>query len=577
MRRLSRFVSTSVVAAWLLGTGCSSGNPNRGTGGTSGGGGGGVTGSGGSGARATATQSGGSGSPVTEGGGAGGTDTGARGGGGAVWVGGAAGGGPSGNAGGTGVAGTAGGSAGGGGVPGKGGGPGGAGGSGTVASSVVVGDDFVSGVKVAVHPNTNTLLVVTWTQLQVADQTLLEFSFAGSTVMRSRAQVGATGAHHDVVIGVPEKTAVTVRIVSKVGSVEYETKDYQGTTGALPSSFPKPQVLAYDAGAASPERWMLGAVEGSPGGCSDIFACYYMGPFWIYIMDRQGRIVWYWADMSDNASSAYPRMARDGEYLVIDKGRGGNTGVVKMTLDRQYYQFTAIADLDDAIDVTSDGSVLYDTNGELFELSKQGTRRSIWSCSKYFGPSFECYSNTVNWAPADDTVLLSFPGPCVVVQIDRKSGALIGLYGSVSGAYGFSPSPWKLQFPHSPTITPDGTFLVSTHLPDYPDETPAADYHHAFEEFTIDRTGKKLSQKWIYTEGPEWAHAKGFAMRLANGNTLANYGTGGVIREITPDKKTVFQVKFPAANSNANPYYNRMVGNNVYLDDLYALNGGGPQ
>ena len=37
---------------------------------------------------------------------------------------------------------------------------------------------------------------------------------------------------------------------------------------------------------------------------------------------------------------------------------------------------------------------------------------------------------------------------------------------------------------------------------------------------------------------------KGMAIRLPNGNTLANYGTGGVIREITPDKQTVFHVKF---------------------------------
>jgi len=446
-----------------------------------------------------------------------------------------------------------------------------------VAAPSLMGDDFVSDVKVEVHSQTSTILVVTWTQLIAADAALLEFTFAGSAMMTSRAQQGAIGAHRDVILGIPEKTAVTVRIVSKLAGVEYKTKDYQGTTGAVPSSFPRAQVLAYDPDSSSPERWMLGAVEGGPGGCSDIFSCYYLGPYWIYIMDRQGRIVWYWADMSDDASSSYPHVARDGEYIVIDKGRGGNTGVVKMTLDRQYYQFTAIKDLDDAIDVTSDGSVLYDTNGELFELTKQGTTRSIWSCSKYFGTSFECYSNTVNWVPADDTVLLSFPGPCVVVQVDRKTGALAGLYGSVAGSYAFSPSPWRFQFPHSPTITPDGTLLVSTHLPDYPETTPAGPNHHAFEEFSIDRAARKLTQKWIYSDGPEWANAKGFALRLANGNTLANYGTGGVIREITPDKRTVFQVKFPAAASSANPYYNRMVGSSVYVDDLYALNGGGPQ
>jgi hypothetical protein len=552
------------------GGGAGSGGTSSATGGRGGGAGmssGGSSATGGGKAGAGGSTAGSSGSTGSGGGSAGSAG---RGSGGASASGGAATGGSAGGAGGQ--IGSGGGTS-----AGTGGGSGGVGtgGAGAGGTTAVAGDDFVSNVKVAVHPNTNTILVVTWTQLKAADKTLLEFSFSGSSVMTSRAQAGATGSHRDVVLGVPEKTAVTVRIVNKLGSVDYKTKDYQGTTGAVPSGFPQSQVLAYDATLASPERWMLGAVEASPvekstDDCSDLWSCYYMGPFWIYIMDRQGRIVWYWADPSDNASSAYPRVARDGEYIVIDKGRVGKTGVVKMTLDRQYYEFVSIADLDDAMDVTTDGSVLYDTQGELRELKKDGTTRTIWN-----GSNIENYSNTVNWNPADDTVLLSFPDAGVVVQINRQTGAVVGQYGNASGSYAFSPSPWKFQFPHSPTITPQGTLIVSTHLPDYPDGTAPGPNHHAFEEFTIDRTNKKLTQKWVYSDGPEWANAKGFVMRLANGNTLANYGTGGVIREITPDKKTVFHVKFPGGASNV--YNNKMVGNNVYVDDLYALNGGGPQ
>ena len=101
-------------------------------------------------------------------------------------------------------------------------------------------------------PTPRPILVVTWTQLKAADRRLLEFSFSGSRVMTSRALAGATGSHRDVVLGVPEKTAVTVRIVSKLGGVDYKTKDYQGTTGALPSGLPKPTFVSYDATLASP-------------------------------------------------------------------------------------------------------------------------------------------------------------------------------------------------------------------------------------------------------------------------------------------------------------------------------------
>jgi hypothetical protein len=106
-------------------------------------------------------------------------------------------------------------------------------------------------------------------------------------------------------------------------------------------------------------------------------------------------------------------------------------------------------------------------------------------------------------------------------------------------------------------------------------ETPVAG-QHAFMEFTIDRQNRTLIEKWIYNEGPEWAMYKGMAIRLENGNTLANYGTGGVIREITPDKQTAFHVKFDSERGN-NDFFNKMVGNNELIDDLYSLNGGGPQ
>ena len=123
------------------------------------------------------------------------------------------------------------------------------------AAGAGAGDAYVSGVTVTVHAQTRTILVVTWTQAMAAEQTFLEFSFAGSGLMTSRAQPGATGAHRDVVLGVPASTAVTLRIVSRQGGVDYKTRDYMGTTGALPTGMPLPQVLSYNAALASPDRW----------------------------------------------------------------------------------------------------------------------------------------------------------------------------------------------------------------------------------------------------------------------------------------------------------------------------------
>ena len=95
---------------------------------------------------------------------------------------------------------------------------------------------------------------MTWTQAKAADQMFLEFWFAGSSVMTSRAKAGATGAHKDVVLGVPGSTAVTMRIVSRQGGADYKTRDYMGRPRAVPSGMPEPTVSMYDATLASPER-----------------------------------------------------------------------------------------------------------------------------------------------------------------------------------------------------------------------------------------------------------------------------------------------------------------------------------
>jgi hypothetical protein len=457
------------------------------------------------------------------------------------------------------------------------GGQGGLAGSGAAgaagAAGAGAGDAYVSGVNVAVHANTTTILVVTWTQAMAADTTRLEFSFAGSTMMSSHPKPGATGAHRDVVLGVPASTAVTLRIVSSQGGADYKTRDYMGTTGAIPTGMPAPAVSMYDATAASPERYLFGSVENSSGGCTNR-NCYFDGLFWVYIMDRQGRIVWYYSDASSNAATGFQRIARDGEYIWIERSRTGTRGVTKMTLDRQYFQKIDMINIGDAIDVTTDGSLLYENDGDLHERTKAGADRMIWSCHTAFGASYNCYSNTVNWNPTDDTVLLSFPEPNTVAQINRANGTLVATYGDRSGSYTFSPTTWSLEWQHFPNISASGTLMVSSHLPMFPEGSAAGPMQHAFIELEIDRTNRRLVEKWSYSAGTEWPLSRGMAIKLANGNVLANYGTGGAIREITPDKRTVFHVKFDVPTGS--DYANKMVGNNVFVDDLYTLNGGGP-
>lgn len=439
-------------------------------------------------------------------------------------------------------------------------------------------DAHTAEVDVAVHARVRTVLVVTWTQALAADEVWLEFTYEDGEVMRSRPKPGTVGPRRDVVLGVPAQTEVSLRIVSRVVDAEFASSVVTASTGALPGRMPVPEVFSYDARHASPERWLFGSVEDSIGGS---YSGYYLGTFWLYIMDRRGRIVWYYADPASNATSSFQRVARDGEYIWIEKraySGAGDPSVVKMTLDGEYFEEIPVPGLSDSIDVTDDGSLLYDQNGDLHELLPSGENRSIWSCSEHFGAAFHCYTNTVNWYALEDTVLLSFPYQNTVVELDRATGRLVGQYGSATGSYRFAPpasSPpesWSFSFQHFPNRTPTGTLLVSSHVPGCAEDAEPGRYRHAFVEFEIDRDARRLIERWRYTGGREWPRAKGMAIRVTNGNTLGNYGTGGVIREVTPEGRTVFGVKFDV--DGGNDFYNEMVGHNVLIDDLYSLNGG---
>jgi len=575
LRRIHAVVGFALPLAFVL-TGCGSDSADDdGSGGSSMAGSGGTAGSAGT---------GGAGKGGSAGGGAAAGKGGGSGKGGGAGAGGSAGASAGAGAGGTAGEGNAGaGTSGAGAAAGEGGTSGaaaGMGGDAGAGGSDMSGDAYVSDVEIVVHDEVNTILVVTWTQVTAADEVFLEFTFEEGNVMRSRPKPGTAGEHRDVVLGVPGDTEVTVRIVSSLAGTEHPTTDYTGTTLAVPSGMPEPTVLEYDASIASPDRFMFGAVEDSDGGCNNQ-SCFYHTTFWVYIMDRQGRIVWYYADPASNATSSFQRIARDGEYIWIEKrpfSGGGTRGVLKMTLDWEYSEEIPVPSLSDCIDVTDDGSLLFDTNSNphlLREMTADGTFRTIWDCTDHFAQGFTCYSNTVNWNELDDTVLMSFPFEKTVIEVDRQTGDVVGQYGAAPGSYAFSPATWEFEFQHFANITPQGTLLVSSHMPGYSEtESPVAG-QHAFMEFTIDRENETLEELWYYNEGDEWAMYKGMAIRLPNGNTLGNYGTGGVIREVTPDKESAFVVKFDVPSGN--DFFNKMVGHNVLIDDLYALNGGGPE
>jgi hypothetical protein len=439
-------------------------------------------------------------------------------------------------------------------------------------------DDPISDVTVEVHPRVSTVLIVKWKQNSPTDSVWLRFTFENEEYFESPKKPGKIGDHEEVILGVPSETEVTFYIVNENGGNEVDSQAYTGTTGALPTQMPKPTLLEYDPSLAGPDRWNLGSVENTKSAST-----YYNSAYWIYILDRQARVVWYFKDPLD-CRILFPMVSADGTHIVYDvNGYAGGeriSSIHRATLDLEYDEEIEMGDLNWDYAEKPDGTILYSmvdwgTIGAsllvLLERRPDGTVREIWDCQPWvdsLGLDPECYSNTVNWNPGRDSVLLSMPYLNTIMEIERETGDILGQWGDAPGSWGFIPADAGLEFNHYPTITEDGTLLVSSHLPGgtQPGE-------HRIMEFEIDEENRTLREHWTYGDGIyDWPMLSGEATRMENGNTLINYGTGGSIREVTPDKQTAWRVLWDAGFPEEEK--NKLCGHNTFINDLYALNLG---
>ena len=496
-------------------------------------------------------------------------------------------------------------------------------------SNLLEGCDEVSNVTVGVlereielegqtiTKKVNTVLMVNWDQTAAADTVKLRFTFENDDWLESPAEDGAVGAHEIPVLGVPELTDVTIQIVGETDGNE-TVCETTGTTGALPDSIPRATVSKYDASLASPNRWMLGTVEKTP----ELLGMY-EGIFTVYILDREGRIVWYYLDQAWSPVTAYPRIARDGAYFYFDRSTylgteaSNQPSIARTTLDFRQFEQIEAPSMTDSMDITDDGGFVYNSEEWLIELAADGKERRVWRCTDwvqdagfdltwikdqlikkgkkdYIGKLTDekinkiamdlCYANSVVWNPLNDSILLSFPYINTVVEVLRDSGELIGQWGDADGSWRFAPESVGFEFEHGANITSEGTLLVSTHQPGVDDFTKPP---HYFIEFELDRENQIATEIWRYGEGlTDWPACKGEVFPVSGGNRIINYGTAGIIREITPDAEVAWDVKWDAEfeippeirkkfdDSYTEDDINNMVGHNILIDDLYALNKG---
>lgn len=424
----------------------------------------------------------------------------------------------------------------------------------------------VSAVSWRLHDSLETLVYVSWEQAEAAT-VWVEYSFDAGEWLSTPPVEAGVGPQEHLLLGIPYGTELSFRVVSDAGSGAQMTGEYLAETAEFPNGLPYPNLIVADPTKyESSGNYLLASINEDPVGWGG-------GDYWLFIIDREGRVVW--AQLTDdNHWTIYSRVSYDGDDILWDEATywsdwdGGSDSVVhRMKIDGSIVQTYETPGLHHAFTELADETIVWGaaegwSSETLEELQPDGTRRTIWDCEDWqdeTGERGECQSNTLFWNEKDDTFLYSFYTNNTAIEVDHATGEILRQWGEARGSWAFDPPESQFYWQHGLNYLENGHLLLSTAVyNDGPnnDETAAREYE-------VDDETQTLHEVWNFGLGEGiYAETAGEAHRLANGNTLHNYGSGGRIREVTSDGEVVWDVEWGDG---------RLLGRTVLLEDLYAF------
>lgn len=424
---------------------------------------------------------------------------------------------------------------------------------------------MISAVSGAAHDDTGTIIVVEWTQRENAAAAWIAYTHDGADGWLETPPVAVlAGQNQAALLGIPADRDVTFEIYAQVdGELVVSDEQYAARTDPLPVSIYLPDVRVHADTGLSDEGYLLVSL--------DIGESWFQGPYYVLILNRDGEVVWY-RETANSRGSMFPRVSRSGDHLVIDEttlytfSNSLVPTVSRLTLDQRHETSVELPNLHYTYDELDDGSFIYgsfanDVEFSLERLYPDGSMERVWDCYPWMRqhePStyWACAANTVLWRPETNTVLWSMFETSTVAELDLRSGELVRHFGQIPDGYAFDPPESVFDLQHYPNFTRDGTLMVSTHI-------KGDKYEQRAREFVIDDAAQVLREVWSYGEDSNrYARYAGEATRLDNGNVLMNFGTDGVVQELTDGGEVLWELE----------WRDRLIGHTTLIADLYALN-----
>ncbi len=432
------------------------------------------------------------------------------------------------------------------------------------------GDDFE--VTISTEACVGTTPRLSWTTNKPG-VSWVEYGFDESLGLSTPISTEEGTEHSFTLLGTPPLTEVHYRAITEVGGKQREASGVTATAG-LPADLPDFQVTVYDPELASPEPWVLGTAFGT------IPA--------VYAVDREGNWVWYRRVSPEKNPIELAFEQSTGDVLfnsfLTDHGEDDST-VTRISFDCStdedvhtplgHHAFTQLPDGSlaylaiDVRDAEVDGLGEVSVVGDSVEvLTPEGEQYTLWSGWDLYEPAWHdgwdsafypqggdwTHANALHYSAERDSLLMSFRNLRTIVELEfQDDGSVeVGRQFGGEGGYGFAEGTREFNYQHDPNFTEGGTILMIT--TDEEDETTAVEYE-------IDDDQELLTEIWSHGDGEGlYVLVQGTARELSNGNRMVNFGSSGLVREVTPDGDVAWEMSALAGAA---------FGNTVPFDDLY--------
>jgi hypothetical protein len=280
----------------------------------------------------------------------------------------------------------------------------------------------------------------------------------------------------------------------------------------------------------------------------------------VSLIDSEGTVVWLWETESGFQieaaewvdSGVWVMMVKGGsanesnEVVFVDADGSINTRFAAPNAHHDLHALstggvawlqTEVRDLDNWGSVVGDVVVIADENGDQTEAfntfeALTVTRSNMWDGGFYTEGSDWTHANGLFHRASDNTFLVSLAGLNTLLEVDAATGSV---NWTLEGSQ-VTPSDARFAMQHSPSWTSEGTLLLFDNEGWNREDSWVAEYKW---------TPEALEEIWyagldegLYTPG------LGHAERVQNGNTIAAYGTIGVVVEFGPGGDRVRKLSY---------------------------------